>query len=780
MPAERRCAGWLVPIVALLLAALVPARGVAQDLACRPGDREVRSLDFRGNRAFPDGELSQIVATTTSSLARRTVRVFGEKRCLDRTELARDLVRLKLYYRKRGYRQAQVDTLVTPRGGDAVGVAFLIDEGQPVVLTSLRVTGLDSVADRRAILAGLDTTAGGPFDEFRLQALADSINSRLLDNGYPGAQLLKSFDVDTVARRASYEITVDPGKLARIGDVRIVVDTSRGEAQKIRSRTVKKILGLRPGAIYRRRDVVRAQRNLYATDAYRHVELGLAPGQDPNDTLLVVQASLIEGDMRSMQTGVGWATIDCFRTQATLSDRNFLGGARRVDFAARLSKIGVAENVSTGTTRDLCNQVQNDEYSRKLNYYGGATYRQPTFFGLRARSVPSFTLYSERRSEFQQYARITPVGLLASVTREQWRRAPLTFGYQVEYGRTQAKPAFFCSLFQACDDEDIRALSETTRRLAVASAALSVDRTDLPLSPTRGWAARLEYRHASRAILSDRTIQFNKLLGDASWYTPLGSRSVFAARLRAGGVIGTTLDLAGQVNRFVPPQERLYAGGPNSVRGFQQNELGPLVYVAKQQYIAVDQLDDSTRTFTLKGVPETGLDGPDPRDKGYVFVPTGGNTLIVGNAELRLRDPFLPNLLQWTLFTDVGTVWERGRESLLSGADVRVTPGVGLSILSFLGPIGVTVGYNPRTKRPAGPLYYNDIYTPEPDDWVIPNEQATTNGTFCIPGSGVATAKFRNGNWVAAQPECGRSFTPNPRERFLDRLTFQFSIGQAF
>lgn len=781
MPAERRCAGRLVPFVALLvLSVALPGRASAQDLTCHPGDKEVRSLDFRGNRAFPDNELSQIVATTTSSLARRTLRLFGEKRCLDRTELARDIVRLRLYYRKRGYRQAQVDTVVTPRGGSGVDVAFTIDEGAPIILTSLRITGLDSVAGRDAILRGLDTSSGGPFDEFRLQALADSINARLLDNGYPAAELLKSFEVDTVDWRASYEITVDPGRLARIGEVRVVVDTSRGEPQKIRSRTVNKILGLRPGSIYRRRDIVQAQRNLYATDAYRHVELGLAPDQDLTDTLLVVQASLIEGDMRTMQTGVGWATIDCFRTQATLSDRNFLGGARRMDFTGRLSKIGVAERVSTSTTRKLCNQVENDEYSRKINYYAGATYRQPTFFGLRARSVPSFTLYSERRSEFQQYARITPVGVLAAVTKEQWRRAPLTFGYQVEYGRTQARPAFFCSLFQACDEADVRALSDSTRRLAVASVALSMDRTDRPLSPSSGWAARLEYRHASRAILSDRTIQFNKLVGDASWYTPLGSRSVFAARIRAGGVIGTTLDLAGQVNRFVPPQERLYAGGPNSVRGFQQNELGPLVYVAKQQYIAVDQVDDTTRTFTLLGIPETGGKGPDPRDKGYIFVPTGGNTLVVANAELRLRDPFLPNLLQWTLFTDVGTVWERGRESLLSGADFRVTPGVGLSILSFLGPIGVTVGYNPSTKRPEGPLYYNDIYTPLDADWVEPGQQATTNGTFCIPSSGVAVAKLRAGNWVAAQPVCGASFTPSPRENLLDRLTFQFSIGQAF
>ena len=80
----RRAGRLLIPLVALIVFAAAPSSVRAQSLTCRPGDPEVRSLRFDGNRAFPDGELSQIVATTTSSFWRRTFRIFGRKTCLDR------------------------------------------------------------------------------------------------------------------------------------------------------------------------------------------------------------------------------------------------------------------------------------------------------------------------------------------------------------------------------------------------------------------------------------------------------------------------------------------------------------------------------------------------------------------------------------------------------------------------------------------------------------------------------------------------------------------------
>src|SRR5205814_10410955 len=58
-------------------------------------------------------------------------------------------------------------------------------------------------------------------------------------------------------------------------------------------------------------------------------------------------------------------------------------------------------------------------------------------------------------------------------------------------------------------------------------------------------------------------------------------------------------------------------------------------------------------------------------------VPVGVNSLVVGNVELRLRSPFRPELLQFTMFTDAGEVWNRG-QSQIKEVKLKVTPGIQL------------------------------------------------------------------------------------------------------
>src|ERR671918_319041 len=109
----------------------------AQDLACDPGDREVRWLEFDGNRAFSDRELALKIYTTPSDITRRATRILGTRRCLDSRALRTDVLRLQTFYRTKGYYDAKVDTLLTELGRGSIGVTFRIAEGQPVRTDSL-------------------------------------------------------------------------------------------------------------------------------------------------------------------------------------------------------------------------------------------------------------------------------------------------------------------------------------------------------------------------------------------------------------------------------------------------------------------------------------------------------------------------------------------------------------------------------------------------------------------------------------------------------------------
>lgn len=769
---------------ALLLALALPALPVraarAQDLTCDPGDVEVRSLAFAGNHAFTDAELASAIVTTPSSWWYQHFRFGGTRRCLDRTELPRDVLRLRYLYHRRGYYGAQVDTSITPDGPGAVDVEFRIVEGEPVRIDTLTIQGLDSLPPpaRARTLRALPLAVGDVFDQLRLQATVDTITSRLVNNGYPKAQVLKDFSVDTVDRTATVNLTVSPGTLARIGRIDVTVEPAPGKSQQIPDRVVRRLLGIHPGAIYRERNLVQAQRNLYQTDAYRHVEVRLAPdsAQPRGDSLVVIEAVLAEGAMHSADVGLGWGTLDCVRTRGQYLDRNFLNGARQLEVNARMSKIGngYPMRLSDAARSKLCPSIQNDPYSDTLNYRVDATVRQPAFLG--TRYVPSLTIYSERTSEYLAYLHTAPIGGLASVSRDLGRGMSLGLNYQLDYGHTVAQPALFCAVFNVCQSYDIQQLSEKNRRLAVASVTLTRDRRDEPLNPVDGTLTQLEFRHASHIIGSDPTLEFNKWLVDAAWYRGvLGN--VLAARLRLAGVLGNDISLRGGLSLggargFIPPQERLYAGGPTTVRGFHQNELGPVVYVVENTRI-IDTTDAQGRPVKYVAVAgdSTGR---------VVAVPVGGNSLIVGNLEYRMRDPFLPDLIQWTVFMDVGTVWNRGQEAVTLGSLqslLRWTPGVGTRLLTRFGAIRVDVGYNPYPRVPGAAYYEPPISATNP---------GTSFPLYCVsPGNRLpVTTRGASNDPSDLQSQvagaCPSTFAPTRASGFFRRLTFNFSIGQAF
>jgi outer membrane protein insertion porin family/translocation and assembly module TamA len=728
--------------LAVALSFAVPTALGAQDLECDPGDVRVDDIEFTGNRAFTDAELEAAIATTPSSFWRRIGLFFGARRCLDRVEFQRDVLRLRLFYRQRGFYEARVDTTVTPEGPDRIDITFDIAEGRPVVIDSLRVTGLDTLREGARLMRQLEAMRGARFDREELQRRVTGILDRLRDQGYARAEVLSGYEVDEVSNRATVDLQFLPGRAMRIARIDVEVQPREGKSLEIPEAEVRKLISLRVGEIYREQELFRSQRDLYQLETYAHVEIRLAPDslQPPGDSLLAVRVVLSEAAMHSVRLGAGWATLDCFRAQGRFVDRDFIGGARRLEVNGRLSKIGVGYPLD-GAEPLCASQVRNDIFSDTVNYYAGATVRQPLLFGLRL--APTLTLFTERYSELDAYLRNTTIGGVASITRETRPRMPVTLAYQLEYGRTEAADAVFCAVFNVCE---LQAISELTQnnRLATARVSVSRERTDNVYDPRRGDVVRLEWRHSSPLIGSD--FRFNKWTGEASWYKGLSPGVTFASRLQLGGVLA--LGSLHGADDFVPPQERMYGGGPNSVRGYRQNELGPLTFLLDTA--RVDSILPSGDTLFVAddtiGVRRTS--------------PTGGNALAIVNIELRMRPPFLRDLLQFALFVDGGQVYNRRAETVRLD-QFRWTPGFGLRIGSPVGPIRFDLAYN-RYAQQRGPAY------------VFVRDQSTGNPSRlrCVSPGNTLPNGFGEG--------CPPTFTPRQDESFFKKLTFHFSIGQAF
>jgi outer membrane protein insertion porin family/translocation and assembly module TamA len=750
-------------VAAALLSAIATSAAAQRqaDISCAPGDIEVRSLKFIGNEAHSDYVLERGIATTPSTWWRRTLGI-GKKYCLDSlATLVEDSARLSFQYKRTGYPDVRIEPVITPSGRLRVDVAYRITEGAPMILDSLGIewTTIDSLGfsrtplpDSMRYIDDLPIEEGDRFSTVAIEAARDSITRRLRNRGYPEAEVLRDFSTDYAAHRAEVTYRIYPGRKSYIGTINIpepvpAIGSSRARIDTAR---VRGLLGIHEGDLFDASTLESVRRGLFLTEAFRYVgvEVDTTTLRD-SDSLVTVNVVLVESQLLATRASIGWGNLDCIRAQVNHTNYNFLGGLRRLDLNTRISKVGYAKPVDFGG-ESLCRQLGNDPFSDTLNYYASATLSQASLFGLRI--VPSLTLYSERRSEYKAFLRETPFGLIASAQQGVGTTLPMTWTYQLEFGRTVAQPAFFCAVFNVCETEARQRLEEETRSAVVGWNATR-NRIVNPVNPTSGSVVRLDLRHASRLVGSNRDASFNRATIDATWYRPAVTGAL-VMRFRAGAVVGTRLGLTGAAPRFIPLQERLYAGGPNSVRGFRQNELGPVVYLPER----VDTIPaEGDSLFFLRAFP----------DSGERTVPTGGDNVIVANVELRLRSPAFPELMQWALFVDAGQVWNRGRSGTgVNFSDIRVTPGLGVRIFSPVGPIRVDVGYN--GYRPAfGPAYFTST--------------TGSGNLICVsPENALRVRRLSNGGFEQVdEGDCPATYGPE-RGSFLRRLTFQFSIGQPF
>lgn len=686
-------------------------------------DLVIRSLSFQGNHAIPDPALAAAISTTASSWFARAFLIrslgLGEKRYFNELEFRRDVLRLEVFYKRSGYPDVTVDTLVRRTTND-VYVSFRITEGRPILVAAQTVSGLDSLPARMRdeALVDLPLREGDVFNRYLMQITADTIRQRLRNRGYPTAMVFTGFESRSEEYTASVAFDVIPGEPAVFGRARVE------GAVRLDTAVVRDLLYARPGRPFSEADLFQSQRNLYKTDLVRSVSVDVdsATWEAGMDSVpLLVQLS--ESRPNRIRAGVGYATTECFRTTAQWTARNFLGEARTLELTGQLSRIGVGDPVDFGLADNICSVTREDTIgSSKVNYRLGATVRRPAFLG--PPNTLALTLFAERRSEFKVYLR-EEVGASVEIQRESpRRRLPVSLSYTLSYGETEATPVSFCAFFNACTPEVIDQLRQR-RLLAALAAKVSAPRSNSPVDPSRGYNANFEVTYASELIGSSAFQQFTRFFGDIAWYRPLSRDVVLSWRIRGGLIFSPEVAVGAETNSFVPPEQRFYAGGPNDVRGFNRNELGPVVYVVT---------DSALRS--VGGDPDAL-----PADSVQV-APTGGNTLLVGNVELRLPSPIFPDRLRFAAFLDAGTLWERGRSDEFGRARLRFTPGFGLRIGTPLGPARLDLAYNGYVSAP-GPLF-----------------RADTTGQL---------EQIRD------------AFQVDRRGRFLGvPLTFQFSVGQPF
>jgi outer membrane protein assembly factor BamA len=727
----RRFAVQLGAIAALLT---VGRSGTAQSRDDDQSERpEVRSLTLSGVRFVNRDELLQSIATSASRcqnilltgfcLLSHSDRIW-EKEYLDRTELRRDVLRIRVFYWKRGYREAQVDTVVARRGNNQVAVTFKIVEGPPTVVRAIRVVQRDSVFSNDEISRLVELEAGKPFNLVALDTTLVRLRDVLQDRGYANARVDTSTTVDPVARLGDATINVDPRSLTFVGEILI-----EGSNQ-VSERTIRNSLSFKTGDLFKRREVAASQRRLYESGLFQRAsisarrfrdsasaeadvrmrdslrEAGTEQARDSlrrlflarrPDSIRTIDVSVNEGPQRLTRLSGGFNTFDFVQVDGRFTHYNFFGGARQLDAVATLGNL-FAKSLNGSQIggvigfQDVTGDVvgEADEFLR-LTYQGSIDFRQPWL--LSPRNSAGVGVFAYRRQAPAVFVE-RGEGANASFTREVSDRVPVSLSYRFELTGITAGDVYFCVNYGVCDPQTIGALRDR-QRLSPLTLAANLNRQNDPLEPTRGYVAQIRFDHASAFTASG--YRYNSVYLEGAAYRPIRERSVLAVHSRVGFVRAlSSTRLATRAGEGVSgdilhPRTRLYAGGARSVRGVGENQLGPRVLTLPPGKLAVICPELTGEAIAGCDLSRTDTAGSTLSDRDFTPRPLGGRALIEGSVELRF--PIWRNLYGAT-FVDGAFLGQGSLEEATKGAGA-LTPGVGVRYRSAVGPIRVDLGLNP-------------------------------------------------------------------------------------
>lgn len=560
----------------------------------------IKRISIVGNTVFDDEKLLEEFQLSTPTL----LSFYTGVDQYSKQKLSADLETLRSYYLDRGYINFNIDSTqvsITPDKQD-IYITINITEGEQFKVKEVRLAG-DLVAEPQELFPLVQLNPGDVFSRKRVTDTVTQISEKLGDKGYAFANVNTIPEVDEKTKEVVVTFFVDPGKRVYVRRVNTAGnDRTRDEVLR---REMRQMEGGWFSSSAVERSKVRLDRLGFFEEV--NVETPTVPGTTDQ---VDVNYSVTERPSGNLMLGVGYAQSSGILFNASVSQDNFLGSGKRVSFAFNNSDV-------------------NTVYS--FNYLN-----------------PYYTIDGISRG-FGVFYKQTDAGE-ANVAEYEVD----TYGGNVNYGIPINE---FDTVRLNVDYENLdltaTVFSSNEIRQFLADHGNQFDNVKLTGSwahdtrnktifPDRGTLQRA----SAEVTVPGLDLQYYKLGYDAQVFTPLTKHFT----LKLNGEVGYG-DGYGDFDAL-PFFENYYAGGIRSVRGFEDNTLGPK-----------DSLGD----------------------------PLGGGFRVVGNVEILFPPPFFTktNSFQMSTFLDAGNVYPSYSD--FDAGDLRYSVGVGATWLSPLGALSFSL-----------------------------------------------------------------------------------------
>jgi len=597
---------------------------------------KVEDVGIAGNQSLPSDELMSHVPVKKGRFLSHGA--YSEK--LVRTSAKN----LEAVYKAAGFSTVKVVPQVKTDNGN-VQVTFRVTEGPRDIVDALQVTGNDTMPISQLAPGGLKVSAGQPYSQKLVDDDRSNIMSRYLEMGYLTAtfrETVKPVGKDRHHLAVTYLIKEGPRVIATN-----VVTVGRKDTQQ---GFVDRTAQLQPQRPLSENAMLSAESRLYQPGIFDWAEV------DPRRQITTqnqeeVVVKVHEAKRNSIIYGFGFEVIK--RGGSIPSGTVTVPG---------LPPIGLSNNFRTAE-KTFYGPRGTFEYTRK-NIFGKA--ETFTFSGLAGRldqrlnltfQNPHFrdTNWASSLTANGEYNATNPIftsrqaevgaQLQRALNSDKTQNLFLRYAFS-ETGLTRLLGGF----------QDLVPVADRHVRLSTLAASYIRDARDNTLDAHKGIYESLELDINPSFIGS--SVDFVKLVGQASYYKTIPRQIVWANNLR----LGFQQPFNGS---RVPLSQAFFSGGGSTLRGFPLNGAGP------------------QRTITICGDPAISS------TCALTTVPVGGNELLIFNSEFRIPVP-LKKGLGVVAFYDGGNVFPR------IGFKGQYTNSIGFGVryATPVGPVRVDIGHN--------------------------------------------------------------------------------------
>ena len=422
--------------------------------------------------------------------------------------------------RSRGY----FDAVVEPRiesSPDMLSVILAAEPGRQYTFQSVELPGLDAAGEEAAGLRQVFAVkSGDPVIAQNVIKAGTDLQVALGEDGFALAEIgEQQIDVDHETQTASLVLPVQPGPVARFGQISV-----SGQPPFPPSH-IATIARFDEGDRFKRSKVNDLRRALIATGLVAAAEVRLVPSADRQT--VNVDVHLEPAPMRTVAGEVGYGTGEGVRVEASWQHRNLFNPEGAVTLR------GVA-----GTQEQLVS----------------AEFRRSNFMR-RDQVLDILALASNVERDAYRAKTLQLSGLIERQSNIIWRKK-WTWSYGADLIATDEEGIF----------DDLA--NKETRSFFIAALPLSLryDGSNDLLNPTTGF--RLGGRISPEISAKGGSFQYGRVQIDASAYHPVSDSVVAAGRIRIGTIIGAK-------SSEIAPSRRFYSGGGGSVRGYGYQRLGP-------------------------------------------------------------------------------------------------------------------------------------------------------------------------------------------------------------